>query len=123
MPIAIIEKVLSDCGAGIRGDVKALAKQIVSLGGKHGLECQNFGGKPCKSGLDGHILQIFVRADIADKIAYAAKPYGVPDKKRHPIGPHLQESAGPIQGQARLVMHPSFFHGQETCSIIHCECR
>merc|ERR1712216_532102 len=72
-----------------------------------------FGGKPSKSGLSGHLLQIFMKRHLVDKYAYAAHPMGVPDKSRHPIGEHLQTSGGGpgkhLRGQVRVVVHPTAF--------------
>lgn len=100
--------------AGVKKNVKKLAKEIVALSEKHGLDVSQFGGKHCASGRPGHLLQIFVQRNLVDKFVYAALPYGwltdpqrnahgsagVIDKPRQPIGKTLAGSKL-IQGQVR----------------------
>jgi len=99
--IAVLEKLLSDCGAGLgkRGwtMVRQLAQGIVNLASKHEL-----------SSTSGHMLQIFIRRALIDKWAYASLPYGVPDGSRTPLSDHLAKP-GCICGQARVVVNPSAF--------------
>lgn len=99
--IAVLEKLLSDCGAGLgkRGcDMsRKLAQAILDLASKHEL-----------STTSGHMLQIFIRRTLVDKWAYASHPFGVPDKSRTPLSNHLAGS-GCICGQARVVVNPSAF--------------
>jgi len=102
--ITVLEKLLRDCGAGLGGcNIGELARKVMRLAKKHGLP-QAVGA----SGLQGHMLQIFVRRTCVDKWAYAALPFGVPDKTRQPLSKHLA-GPGPISGQARLAVNPSAF--------------
>jgi len=102
--IAVLEKLLRDCGAGIGGcNVGELARKVMGLAKKHGLP-QAIGA----TGLQGHMLQIFVRRTCVDKWAYASLPFGVPDTTRQPLSKHLA-GPGPICGQARLTVNPSAF--------------
>lgn len=100
---SVLKKLLTDCGAGLRGhDVSMLASEVIAMGRKHGLpQCTGRGSQ-------GHLLQIFIRRALVDRYAYASLPLGVPDASRTPLGRHL-EGPGPIVGQARLVPNPSAF--------------
>jgi len=102
--IAVLEKLLRDCGAGLGGcNVGVLARKVMDLAKKHGLP-QAIGARS----LQGHMLQIFVRRTCVDKWAYASFPFGVPDKTRQPLSKHLA-GKGMICGQARLTVNPSAF--------------
>jgi len=96
-----LEKLLGDCGTP-KKHITRLAKSVLELAQKHGLP------QATHSGLQGHLLQIFVNRGCADRWAYASLPRGFPDRSRMPIGKHLA-SAGPICGQVRLVVDPSAF--------------
>jgi hypothetical protein len=104
----VLESLLESCGVPTKMKTE-MAKKIVELSGTHGLDVSQFKGKPCKSGRSGHMLQIFVKRSIVDKYVYAALPFGVPDKKRHPNLEQYLEGPGPISGQVRVVMNPSVF--------------
>jgi hypothetical protein len=91
-----------------KAKVKNLAKDIVKLSQDHGLDVRGFGGKGCKSGRSGHLLQIFMKRELVDRYVYAAFPFGVPDAARTPLGAFLT-GPGPIQGQVRIVAHPAVF--------------
>lgn len=127
----ILETLLESCHVPQRL-VKNLAKDIVKLSEKHGLDVSQFGGSRCMSGRPGHLLQvvllivwrlvyygsdhvsffpleqIFIKRHLVDKYVYAALPFGVQDKKRMPISKHLA-SGGPISGQVRICCHPQLF--------------
>eukprot|EP00667_Euglena_gracilis_P008044 EG_transcript_8141 len=103
----VLENLLVACGFP-KAKVKDLAKQIVSLSTKHGLDVRGFGGKGCKSGRSGHLLQIFVKRELVDKYVYASLPYGVPDPPRQPLSKFLA-GPGPIHGQVRICAHPAVF--------------
>lgn len=101
--IAVLEKLLRDCGAGLnRCNVKTLAQEVMALAQKHGLP------QATGAGNQGHLLQIFIRRSCVDKWAYASLPMGVPDSTRQPFSKHLA-SKGPITGQARVIVNPSAF--------------
>lgn len=109
LSITIIEGMFTDCGISAK-EAKSLAKSILKLAETAGLHVEAFGAKASSSGHAGHLLQIFMKRHLVDKYCYAAKPYGVPDKPRHPLGEYLNTSGKPhIQGQARIVVHPSAF--------------
>lgn len=105
----VMEKLLESVGVP-KKKVEKLAKDILSLSAKHGLDTSGIpGGKPCKSGRSGHMLQIFLRRELVDKYVYPAFPYGVPDKKRDlPLSKYLAERA-PIVGQVRITLNPDVF--------------
>merc|ERR1719218_468146 len=105
----VMEKLLGSCGVP-KAQVNATAKSILEAAGKHGLDtCGIPGGKKCKSGRSGHMLQIFLRRELCDKYVYPAFPFGVPDKKRDlPLSKYLADKA-PIQGQVRITLNPDVF--------------
>mmetsp|Transcript_22135 Transcript_22135/g.33151 ORF Transcript_22135/g.33151 Transcript_22135/m.33151 type:complete len:175 (+) Transcript_22135:1-525(+) len=90
--------------------IAKLAKDIIALSAKHGLDtCGIPGGKKCKSGRSGHMLQIFLRRELCDQFVYPAFPFGVPDKKRDlPLSKYLCDKA-PIEGQVRITLNPDVF--------------
>merc|ERR1719356_1741479 len=78
----VLEKLLGSCGVP-KPKVDKLAKAIIAVSAKHGLDTSGVpGGKKCKSGRSGHMLQIFIRRELCDMFAYPSFAYGVPDKKR-----------------------------------------
>lgn len=105
----VMEKLLGSCGVP-KGQVNALAKNILEAAAKHGLDtCGIPNGKKCKSGRSGHMLQIFLRRELVDEYVYPAFAYGVPDKKRDkPFSKYL-EGDGAIQGQVRITFSPDIF--------------
>ena len=105
--LGTLESLLESCAVP-KPKVSALAKEIVAVSGKYGLDVRQFGGKGCGSGRAGHMLQIFVKRPLVDKYVYPAFPYGVPDAKRHPLAAYLA-GPGPIDGQVRIVVNPSVF--------------
>jgi len=104
----VLEKLLESCYVP-KGKVKKLADDIVALSEVHGLDVSQFGGKPCKSGKAGHLLQIFIKRDLVDKLAYAAKPYGPVDETRMPLSRWVASEDSLNFGQARIVAHPKYF--------------
>lgn len=105
----VLEKLLEGCGVP-KGKVTNLAKSIIELSTKHGLDtCGIPGGKKCKSGRSGHMLQIFLRRELIDKYVYPAFPFGVPDTKRDlPFSKYLAEKDA-IEGQVRITFNPDVF--------------
>lgn len=104
----VLENILESCYVP-RGKVKKLADEIIKLSEVHGLDVTQFGGKPCKSGRAGHILQIFIKRNLVDKLTYAAKPYGPIDHERMPISSWINSGKNVQYGQARVVAHPKNF--------------
>jgi hypothetical protein len=105
----VLQKLLGAVGVP-KPKIEGLAKDIIALAAKHGLDtCGIPGGKKCKSGRSGHMLQIFLRRELCDKYVYPAFPYGVPDKKRSlPLSKYLAEKA-PVEGQVRITLNPDVF--------------
>mmetsp|Transcript_62617 Transcript_62617/g.201927 ORF Transcript_62617/g.201927 Transcript_62617/m.201927 type:complete len:530 (-) Transcript_62617:257-1846(-) len=92
-----------------KAKVSDLAEQIIALSERHGLDVSQFGGRPCKTGKAGHLLQIFVRRDLVDRLCYAAHPYGPVDEERMPLSQWMNGNHSFAVGQARLLAHPKFF--------------
>lgn len=105
----VLEKLLGSCGVP-KAKIASLAKDILDLSAKHGLDTSGIpGGKKCKSGRSGHMLQIFLRRELVDRYVYPALPYGVPDKPRDlPLSKYLADKS-PIQGQVRITLNPDVF--------------
>jgi len=104
----IVKNMLIRCG--FRPAVaSSLLASIVSLADKNGLDTSPFGGRSCLTGQKGNLLQIFVRRDIVDEVAYASQPYGVLDKERMPLSSWLNGDNNFNYGQARLLARPDDF--------------
>lgn len=88
---------------------KQFKAEILEVCSRHGLDASPFGGSPCASGRAGHLLQIFVRREIVNEVAYAAQPYGAVDTERDPLSAWLDTDANTNFGQARLLAHPKWF--------------
>mmetsp|Transcript_21144 Transcript_21144/g.46618 ORF Transcript_21144/g.46618 Transcript_21144/m.46618 type:complete len:532 (+) Transcript_21144:42-1637(+) len=105
---SVLDSVLRSCYVP-DDKVKNLGDKIIALSEKHGLDVSEFGGKACKSTKAGHLLQIFVKRKLVDRLTYAAKPYGPPDQDRMPISSWMNGNNNFATGQARIVAHPKFF--------------
>jgi len=105
----VLEKLLDAVGVP-KAKVNTLAKKIIESSVKHGLDTSGIkGGKKCKSGRSGHMLQIFLRRELCDQFVYPAFPYGVPDKKRDlPLSKYLADKDA-IEGQVRITLNPDVF--------------
>lgn len=104
----LLETVLQACGVN-SSKVAGLASDIIKLSEGHGLDASMYGGKPVESGKSGHLLQVFVRRDLVDRLAYAAKPYGSVDAQRMPLGSWMDGDRSFATGQARIVANPANF--------------
>lgn len=104
----ILENLVRTCGVP-EDEVLPLMSAILGLALEYGLDTSKFGGQPCGSGKSGHLLQIFVRWDLVDQLAYAARPYGAVDQARMPLASWLSGDHCLAQGQARLLAHPAHF--------------
>mmetsp|Transcript_83059 Transcript_83059/g.173877 ORF Transcript_83059/g.173877 Transcript_83059/m.173877 type:complete len:455 (+) Transcript_83059:111-1475(+) len=104
----VLETLLESCYVP-KAKVQDLASQIIALSEKHGLDVSQFGGRACGSGKAGHLLQIFVRRTLVDRLAYAAKPYGYLDEARSPLSTWVNSNTSAEVGQARVVANPKFF--------------
>lgn len=105
---SVLENLLESCYVP-KAKVKELADKIIELSEKHGLDVSQFGGKPCQSGKAGHLMQIFVKRGLVDKLVYAAKPYGPIDEDRMPMSKWMNSDKSVQVGQARVVAHPKYF--------------
>lgn len=105
---SVLENLLESCYVP-KPKVKKLADDIIALSEKHGLDVSQFGGKACKSGKAGHLLQIFIKRRLVDQLVYAAKPYGPVDEERMPISEWMNSDKSVSVGQARIIAHPKYF--------------
>lgn len=104
----VLETLLESCYVP-KERVSSLADEIIGISTKYGLDTSQFGGQPCASQLAGHILQIFVKRNLVDKLCYPAKPYGEIDEERIPLSQWMNGEQSFSFGQARLLAHPKFF--------------
>jgi len=104
----VLDNLLEACHVP-KGKTKKVAKSIIALCDKYGLDVSQFGGKKRSNEQNGHMLQIFVRRRFLDDIAYASAPYGDVDSTRHPISKWLGGDAATHYGQARVVANPTTF--------------
>jgi len=104
----VLERLLETCRFRAE-EAKGLAQEIVALAAKYCMDNSQFGGDGCENHQPGHILQIFVRRPLVDKLAYAAKPYGFVDQERMPISEWMNGDNAFTYGQARVVAHPEHF--------------
>lgn len=104
----VLENLLKSCYVP-ESKIRSLADDIIALSEKHGLDVSQFGGQPCASGKAGHLLQIFLKRKLVDRLAYAAKPYGPIDEARMPLSAWMDSDQPFSVGQARIVAHPKYF--------------
>ncbi|CAJ1377032.1 unnamed protein product, partial [Effrenium voratum] len=104
----VLENLLESCYVP-RAKVRKLADEIIAMSEKHGLDVSQFGGKACQSGKPGHLMQLFIKRRLVDKLVYAAKPYGPIDEERMPISKWLDSNSSTQVGQARVLAHPKYF--------------
>lgn len=104
----VLENLLENCYVP-RAKVRNLANEIITMSEKHGLDVSQFGGKACQSGKAGHLMQLFIKRRLVDKLVYAAKPYGPVDEERMPISQWLDSDKSTQVGQARVLAHPKYF--------------
>mmetsp|Transcript_75868 Transcript_75868/g.180257 ORF Transcript_75868/g.180257 Transcript_75868/m.180257 type:complete len:738 (+) Transcript_75868:104-2317(+) len=104
----VLEKLLESCYVP-KAQIKKLASKIIALCEAYGLDVSQFGGKPCESRMAGHLLQVFIKRSLVDRLAYAAKPWGAVDSTRQPLSTWLNSDSNTSYGQARIVAHPKLF--------------
>ncbi|CAE8686896.1 unnamed protein product, partial [Polarella glacialis] len=105
---SVLDNLLVSCYVP-KAKVPKLGDEIIAMAEKHGLDVSQFGGKACKSGKAGHLLQINIKRHLVDKLCYAAKPYGPVDDERMPISEWMNSNKSFQVGQARVVAHPKYF--------------
>lgn len=82
-----------------------------SVPGEHGMSSR--GGH-----LPGHMLQIFVRSDCVDDVAYGSHAYGVWRDDANPLSSYMLQPKAP-DGQARVFWHPSLFTDPKRTRVYH----
>merc|ERR1712232_960875 len=105
----VLEQELQEATSAPTDECARALDEIITASAKYGLDTSILGGHPSPSGHAGHILQIFVRRDLVDRLCYAAKPYGEIDEERFPLSAWLNGSCSFAWGQARLLAHPKYF--------------
>lgn len=91
------------------GTVDGLVDKVVASCETHGLDTSMFGGTLRDVQSRGHILQIFVRRSLVDRLCYPARPYGEIDERRLPFAAHMANDRSFSFGQARLLARPLYF--------------
>eukprot|EP00434_Breviolum_minutum_P016065 symbB.v1.2.014158.t1/scaffold1028.1/size143234/10 len=74
-----------------------------------GKRWEEFHDGPLLDGKAGHLMQLFIKRKLVDKLVYAAKPYGPVDDERMPISKWLDSNSSTQVGQARVLAHPKYF--------------
>ena len=64
------------------------------------------------------MLQIFIRTDCVDDVAYGSHAMGVWDDTLNPPSSALRQKKSP-DGQARIFWHPSLFLDPTKCKVYH----
>jgi len=112
----MLNELLSECGVP-RHEVKRLGQAVVALAAKHGLDVRQFGGAASASGRDAHVLQVFIRRNLVDKLAYAVLPSGQRDGSVR-FSTRQTSDTSCSDAQARVVCQPETFM-QESCVRMH----
>jgi len=103
----LLLKVLDSCHLP-RQKVDQLLSDIIAAAEESGLDTSGFGGQHCPGAKTGHLLQIFVRRELVDQLAYAAQPFGAVDESRQPLSQWLDSTESLEWGQARFVANPEY---------------
>jgi len=86
-----------------------LIDKVVAACEMHGLDTSMFGGTARDNTSRGHIVQIFVRRSLVDRLCYPARPYGEIDERRLPFAAYMAGDRSFSFGQARLLARPRYF--------------
>jgi hypothetical protein len=104
----VLENLLESCYVP-KSKVRDLADKIIALAERHGLDMSQFGGNACESGKAGHLMQIFIKRHLVDRLTYPAKPYGPIEEEHMPMSKWMNSNGSFQVGQARVVAHPKYF--------------
>ena len=103
-----------------------MLSDCIDAGHTHGLSTvNNYGAGSANRGHAqgaeaGQMLQIFVRADCVDDVAYACQPGGVFIPQNNPLSKFLRTKGGPdAVPQARIFWHPTLFTDTTKTHIFH----
>eukprot|EP01001_Neometanema_parovale_P008201 NODE_4479_length_1058_cov_71.113369_g4277_i0.p1 GENE.NODE_4479_length_1058_cov_71.113369_g4277_i0~~NODE_4479_length_1058_cov_71.113369_g4277_i0.p1 ORF type:complete len:303 (+),score=38.53 NODE_4479_length_1058_cov_71.113369_g4277_i0:49-909(+) len=126
----LLDSLFTACGLR-HHEIKKVTDDILALGAKYGLMAHSYGASGSKRHLmfgdgcgesytetTGHMLQIFLHKSVVDDIAYSSHAYGVMVGDRMPLSKYLA-TASPVQGQARIFMHPLVFTDKSKAIIYH----
>jgi hypothetical protein len=105
---AALNKLLRTCSVP-SSKIEKVIQDIIKLSEKHGLDVSSFNGQPCKSKQPGHLLQMCIRRDVVEKLAYASLPFGYPDESRQPMSRYMDGNSSFAYGQARVLARPEYF--------------
>ena len=116
----VMKKLFKDLGAD-DGKASSLCQAMAAIGTKHQLHGNLFrseGGGSDSVTNPGHMLQIFIRADCVDDVAYGSLAYGVYQASLNPPSQYMLREQAP-DGQARIFWHPSLFLDPSKCKVYH----
>lgn len=115
----LLTGLLQECHVA-QADIDTLVYSILELATRYSLDASKFGGKPAEEATAGHLLQVFIKRDLVDRLAYAANPYGSVDASRMPMKSWLSGSHSFSRGQARLLANPGhFLHEKDVKVFVH----
>ena len=116
----VMIKVFKDLGAS--DEVAAqLCKDVATVGDNYNLSGDLFRADHVashRSGKPGHMMQVFIRVDCVDDVAYGSQPGGVFETASNPLSTYLTAKNAP-DGQARIFWHPSLFLDPSKVKVYH----
>lgn len=115
----IMATMLTKCGCP-SGQTASLIKKIADIGSKYNLDGHLYdpSAKSARSSKPGQMLQIFIRVDCVDDVAYGSHAYGVYDPARNPLSKYLLEDRAP-DSQGRVFWHPTLFLDDSKVKVYH----
>lgn len=116
----ITASLLESLGAS-RSSALDMVKQIATTAASHNIAYSNLydpSASGANNGTAGHMLQIFIRADCVDDVAYGSEAFGVYNANYNPLSRYLMRDKEP-SGQARVFWHPTLFNDPTKVKIYH----
>lgn len=91
-------------------EVNSFIDDVVRVGEEHSLDVSKWVEDGRESLFQaGHMMQIFIRRDKVDELAYAAAPFGGLDSERQPLSAWYEGDTDTSWGQARILARPDVF--------------
>eukprot|EP00759_Apiculatamorpha_spiralis_P041795 PhF_6_TR40242/c0_g1_i6/m.59860 len=116
----IMTTLFTDLGANTEGAAK-LVKRVAEVGSKwglHGNMYESSVSQTTNNSAPGHMIQIFIRTDLVDDLAYGSHAYGVYNAEWNPPSKYLTGKTHPT-GQGRVFVHPSAFMDWKKVKVYH----
>lgn len=124
----ILRNIFLACGAN-GSDASTMLDACAKLSSKYDLHSAyyngsgsrsgNYGGSHASGRCPGQMLQIFVRTDCVDDIAYGAFAYGEYDTNLNPLSEALTREKKAPDGQSRIFWHPALMFDNKKVKTYH----